>query len=550
MEKRKIMSSDSEFLTIAEAARLIGARKLSPVELTQRLLRRTDALEPQLNAYITLTRELALERAREAESAIMRGDYRGPLHGIPFALKDIYNTAGILTSGHSKIGVGNIPREDAAAAAKLREAGAVLLGKLATSEYAHGGPSFEAPWPPARNPWNTEHFTGGSSSGSGAAVAAGLALGAMGSDTGGSIRIPASFCGTVGLKPTYGLVSRYGVIPNSYTFDHCGPLTWTVEDTAIMLQAIAGYDARDAGSAKCAIPDYRSALTEDLQGLRIGVIRHFYEEDLPLGAEVGAAMSAAIEVLSKLGARIETVRVRPLTDFFDVKIIIAESEIFAVHQKELIERPRDFGTHFLGQTLGACLFSGTDYVQAQRERRRILVEMEAIYAKYDAVLTASPGPAPRIDAYRIVNAWQKPNICTPFNVTAGPALALCNGFTAQGLPLSMQIVGRPFDEATVMRIGHAYEKATPWRSRRPRLEPGAAAPAVTLQPHLAGAPEIDAAMRARADAHAEQAGLKLPPELQGQLYAAAPYAFAMAKRIRRGYDRSEEPSNVFRHNHH
>jgi aspartyl-tRNA(Asn)/glutamyl-tRNA(Gln) amidotransferase subunit A len=542
------MSSESEYLTIAEAGRLIASRKISPVELTQRVLRRIEQLDPQLNAYITLTRELALECAREAESAIMRGNHKGRLHGIPFALKDIYNTAGILTSGHSRIGVCNIPREDAAAAAKLREAGAVLLGKLATSEYAHGGPSFEAPWPPARNPWNTEHFTGGSSSGSATAVAAGLALGAMGSDTGGSIRIPASYCGTVGLKPTYGLVSRYGVIPNSYTFDHCGPLTWTVEDAAIMLQAIAGHDARDPASANRSIPQYCSALTEDLRSIRIGVIRHFYEEDLVLEAEVSAAMNAAIEVLSKLGAQVETIRVRPLLDFFDVKIIIAESEIYAVHQKELIERPRDFGTHFLGQTLGGCLFSGIDYVQAQRERRRILAEMEPIYAKYDALLTASPGPAPRIDAYRIVNAWQKPNICTPFNVTAGPALAVCNGFTAQGLPLSMQIAGRPFDDSTVMRIGHAYEKATPWRNRRPRLEPGVTAPAVTLQPHLAGAPEIDAAMRARADAHAEQAGLKLPPELQGQLYAAAPYAFAMAKRIRRGYDRSEEPSTVFRHN--
>jgi aspartyl-tRNA(Asn)/glutamyl-tRNA(Gln) amidotransferase subunit A len=540
------MIADNEFLTLAEAGRLISSRKISPVELTQHLLRRIEQLDPQLNAYITVTRELALERAREAESAIMRGEHKGPLHGIPFALKDIYNTAGILTSGHSKVGIDNIPNDDAAATEKLRDAGAVLLGKLATSEYAHGGPSFEAPWPPAGNPWNTEYFTGGSSSGSAAAVAAGLALGAMGSDTGGSIRVPASFCGTVGLKPTYGLVSRYGVIPNSYTFDHCGPLTWTVEDAAIMLQAIAGHDARDPASANVTIPQYRSALTEDLRGMRIGVIRHFWEEDLVLGPEVGAAMDSAIDVLTKLGARVETVRVRSLLDFFDVKIIIAESEIFAVHQKELLERPRDFGTHFLGQTLGGCLFSGTDYVQAQRERRRILADMEPVYAKYDALLTASPGPAPRIDAYRISTAWQRPNICTPFNVTTAPALAVCNGFTTQGLPLSMQIAGRPFDEATVLRIGHAYEKATPWRARRPQLKPDVHAPAVTLQPHLAGAPEVDAATRARADAHAEQAGLKLPPELQAQLYAAAPYAFAMAKRIRRGYARSEEPCSVFK----
>lgn len=541
------MSDALHFLTIAEAGRLIASRKLSPVELTDALLTRIEQIDPQLNAYITVTAELARKRAREAEAEIMRGEHKGPLHGIPLALKDIYNTAGILTSGHSKIGINNVPKEDASATAKLYEAGAILLGKLATSEYAHGGPSFEAPWPPARNPWHTEHFTGSSSSGSAAAVAGGIALGALGSDTGGSIRIPAAYCGTAGLKPTYGLVSRYGVIPNSFTFDHCGPLTWTVEDAAIVLQAIAGHDRRDPASADRPVADYRAGLNGDIRGARIGVIRHFWEEDLPLGAEVCAAMEAAIDVLTQLGARIETVKVRPLRDFFDVKIIIAESEIFAVHQKELIERPRDFGTHFLGQTLGGCLFQGMDYVQAHRERRRILAEMEQLYTRYDAFLTASPGPAPRIDAYRIVAAWQRPNICTPFNVTTGPALALCNGYTDGGLPLSMQIAGRPFDEANVLRIGHVYENATSWRARRPVLKTGLRAPSVTLQPHLAGAPEVDAETRTRADAFAQQAGLKLPPELQAQLYAAAPYVFAMAQRIRRGYARSEEPCNVFRH---
>jgi len=302
------MSNGLHFLTVAEAGRLISSRKLSPVELTETLLSRIEQIDPQLNVYITVTAELARKRAREAETEIMRGEHRGPLHGIPGALKDIYNT--------------------------VYEAGAILLGKLATSEYAHGGPSFDAPWPPARNPWHTAHFTGGSSSGSAAAVAAGLALGALGSDTGGSIRIPAAYCGTVGLKPTYGLVSRHGVVPNSCTFDHCGPLTWTVEDAAIVLQAIAGHDRRDPASGERPAADYRSELNGDIRGARIGVIRHFWEEDLPLGAEVCAAMEAAIHVLTQLGARVETVKVRPLRDFFDVKIIIVESEIFAVHQKD------------------------------------------------------------------------------------------------------------------------------------------------------------------------------------------------------------------------
>ena len=214
-------------LTLAEAAALIRARKLSPVEYTRALLARTDALEPQLNAYITRTSEAALEAARAAEAEIARGNWRGPLHGIPFAVKDIYDTAGVLTSGHSRTCIDRVPAKDATAVAKLRAAGAVLMGKLATHEFAHGGPSFDLPWPPARNPWNTAHFTGGSSSGSGAAIAAGLVPVSLGSDTGGSIRGPAGLCGIAGLKPTYGLVSRAGVLPNSYSYDHCGPMART-----------------------------------------------------------------------------------------------------------------------------------------------------------------------------------------------------------------------------------------------------------------------------------------------------------------------------------
>jgi len=540
------MSNELCFLTIAEAGRLIESRKLSPVELTQALLDRITAIDPQVNAYITVTAELAMKQARAAEAEVSRGDYKGALHGIPVALKDIYDTAGILTTAHSRIWKDNVPATNAAATDKLRDAGAVLLGKLATSEFAHGGPDFELPWPPARNPWNLEHWTGNASSGSGAATAAGLALGALGSDTGGSVRIPASYCGTAAIKPTFGVVSRHGVAPNSYTFDHCGPLAWTVEDCAILLQAIAGYDPRDFGSVDCAIPDYRAGLNEGIKGLRIGVIRHFWEEDRKLSPEVGAAMDAAIQVLSGLGARLETVRVPPLHDFFDVKVVIAESEIFGIHQKDLIERPTDFGVHFLGLALGGCLFEAVDYVQAQRARLRILSAMNDIYRRYDALVTANIGPAPRMDAYRLVDQWQKPSMTTPFNVLASPAVAVCNGFSRDGLPLSMQIAGRPFDDATVLRVGHAYEQATSWRARRPVLTPGRTAPSVTWQPYLAGAPEADSKTRARVDVFAERAGLNLPDHLRMQLYASAPYMFAMADRLRVGYDRSEQPTNVFR----
>ena len=280
------MAVDLAFLTIAEASALIKTRKLSPVEYVEALIRRTETFDAQLHAYITPTFDLARQQAKQAERDIAAGTYRGPLHGIPFALKDIYDTQGIRTSGHSKVCLQRIPDADATATRKLCEAGAILMGKLATHEFAHGGPSFDLPWPPARNPWHLAHFTGGSSSGSGAAVAAGLVPMALGSDTGGSIRGPASLCGVVGLMPTFGLVSRAGVIPNSYTFDHCGPLARSVEDCALVMQAIAGFDPRDAGSIKRDIPDYRAALRQDLKGLRIGVLRHNWEEDLPASEDV------------------------------------------------------------------------------------------------------------------------------------------------------------------------------------------------------------------------------------------------------------------------
>ena len=250
----------------------------------------------------------------------------------------------------------------------------MLLGKLSTHEFAHGGPSFDLPWPPARNPWHLEHFTGGSSSGSGAAVSAGLAPFALGSDTGGSIRGPASHCGLVGLMPTYGLVSRAGVIPNSFTFDHCGPMTWTVEDCAIVLQALAGHDPRDAGSIEAPIPDYRAALSTDVRGLKIGVLRHYWEEDVPAHEDLRRAMNDAIEVFNQLGAKVEDCRARPVRDSVDVKVIIAESEIFSINYGDLVNRPGDFGRDFLGRILPACLFQAPDYVAASREHRRIIAE--------------------------------------------------------------------------------------------------------------------------------------------------------------------------------
>jgi aspartyl-tRNA(Asn)/glutamyl-tRNA(Gln) amidotransferase subunit A len=540
------MAAELHDLPIAGLLGLIAASKLSPVELVEALIRRVEQYDAQTHAFITPTFDLARRQARQAETEIAAGKRRGPLHGIPFALKDIYDTRGILTSGHSRVFIDRIPTRDATTTRKLYDAGAVLLGKLSTHEMAHAGPSFDLPWPPARNPWNLAHFTGGSSSGSGAAVAAGMVPVALGSDTGGSIRGPASLCGVVGLMPTFGLVSRAGVITNSYTFDHCGPLARTVEDCALVLEALAGYDPDDAGSLKRPIPSYRQAIGQDLRGLRIGVLRHHWEQDVPASEDVRGAMDGALDVLRRLGAELEECRVRPLASYFDVKIIIAESEIFSVHQRDLVARPKDFGADFRSRVLPSVLFTANDYVQATREHRRMMIEMEPLYAKFDAFLTAGMGEAPRLTDYRSVSFWQKPSLLTAWNVTGQPVLALPNGFGRNGLPLGMQIVGRPFGESTILKIGHAYERATEWHRRHPPLVPGAEAPDVTPPPVLSGgSAPVDAETRDLCVKGARRAGLQLDDLMLAQLLEGAPYALGMVQRLRRDHDPHHEPANVF-----
>ena len=537
-------STELHYLSIAEAARLIERRQLSPVALTRAYLDRIAGYDPQLNAYLLVTAEPALAQARAAEAEIARGHYRGPMHGIPFALKDIYCTAGIRTTCHSRTRADYVPGFDATTVTKLYDSGAVLLGKLSTHEFAHGGPSFDLPWPAARNPWNREHFTGGSSSGSGASVAAGLAPGSLGSDTGGSIRNPAALCGLVGLKPTYGLVSRSGVYTNSFSYDHAGPMTWTVEDCAIMLQAIAGHDANDPASAGHAVPDYRAALAGGVKGLRIGVLRHLYEDDVPVPASVKVALEQAYDVLRGLGAVIEDARIRPAADYHAVKITGAESELLAVHEPVLRRRLNDFGADFLGRALGALLISGSDYVQASRQRRVMIAEMAPLYERYDVLVTAGPGPAARLDAWRTINFWQRNSVTTPFNVTGGPALVQCIGFTDDGLPLSMQVVGRPFADATVLRVAKAYEDATPWRHRRPVLEEGAVPlDSPPVPPPAKG--EISQVRRDEIAMLCERRGLTVPEEHFEQLCATAPYVEEMVGHLDRSWDFMQEPASVF-----
>jgi aspartyl-tRNA(Asn)/glutamyl-tRNA(Gln) amidotransferase subunit A len=331
--------SDVHWMTVAEAARAIAARKLSPVELMNVLLERIGRLDPKLNVFIRLDRDAAIDAARAAEAEIASGHQRGPLHGMPVGIKDIIDVAGLPTTCHSKVLIDNVASADAVCVSRLRGAGAIVLGKLSTHEFAIGGPSFDLPWAPARNPWNTDHHPGGSSSGSGSGLAAGLFPMALGSDTGGSVRNPASACGIVGLKPTYGLVSRRGVFPLSFTLDHVGPMTRTVADNALMLEVIAGHDPLDPASVAAPAGHYATGLERGVRGLRIGFIRHFHEEDMPADAEVTAALEHVARTLRTLGAEIRDVRLPPLGEFAAVNRVILQSEAWAIHGQWLRERP-------------------------------------------------------------------------------------------------------------------------------------------------------------------------------------------------------------------
>jgi aspartyl-tRNA(Asn)/glutamyl-tRNA(Gln) amidotransferase subunit A len=459
-----------EYLTIAEAARLIERRELSPVDLVDSRLDRIARLDGKLNSFIRVLGDEARRDARAAEAEIAAGKYRGPLHGIPIGLKDIYETAGVATTGHSKVMQDHVPKADAFSVTRLRNAGAIVMGKLATHEFALGGPSFDLPWPPARNPWDTTRFTGGSSSGTGASVAAGLVLGGTGSDTGGSIRGPAAYCGLAGLKPTYGLISRMGILPLAFSLDHAGPLAWTAEDNAIMLQAMAGHDPADPGSANHPIPDYRAALAGGCRGLRIGLVRHFYEADNEANAATRNAIAAAAQTFETLGCTVRELTLSPLADWAACGMAIMQSEAYAIHEANLRTRFTDYGEIFRDRMALAGLVTGADYVQALRRRRELVDELDRAMADLDLVMTAAaPTEAPAIDSVPKFAILERPSLTIAFNVTGSPAMSVCCGFTDAGLPLSFQIVGKRFADAIVLRAAHAYEMATPWRERRPDL---------------------------------------------------------------------------------
>ncbi|MGE5270664.1 MAG: amidase, partial [Thiohalocapsa sp.] len=454
---------DVAFLTIAELQRLYAARELSPVEATRALFRRIAEHDDKLHSFLRLTEESALAEAMTAETELMAGTRRGPLHGIPYALKDIIETKGVLTTGHSKLRRDHVPAEDAEVVSRLKAAGGVMLGKLATWEFALGGPSWDLPWPPALNPWSPANLPGGSSSGAGAAVAAGFVPGAVGTDTGGSVRGPAALCGIAGLKPTYGRVSRRGVFPNTFSMDHCGPLCRSAEDIALFLQAIAGFDPQDPASEDVPVPDYRAALAEGVKGLRLGLVEDWYQA---AGAhpDLAPAIAAAVELLRGAGAIVEPVRLSSLRDYTDCKTTISSVELFAIHEQDLRTRPQDFGRILRNRVLPGALIRAEDYLEALRWRTALAQEQAAALRRVDAFVTAAAlNVADRADPKQPDRLVSAPSITMPFSVGGLPALAIPCGFShAEGLPLSLQIAAAPFAEGLVLRIAHAYQQMTDW----------------------------------------------------------------------------------------
>ncbi|HJS86206.1 MAG TPA: amidase [Acetobacteraceae bacterium] len=463
--------TEPHWLSAAEAARVIARRDLSPVALMRALLARIERLDSTLHAFIHLDAEAALDAARGAEREIAAGRVRGPLHGVPVGIKDIIDVAGLPTTCHSKILLGNRPRADAHVVARLRGAGAIVLGKLSTHEFAIGGPSFDLPFPPARNPWNPAHHPGGSSSGSGTGVAAGLFPLALGTDTGGSVRNPASCCGIVGLKPTYGLVSRRGVFPLAYTLDHVGPMTRDVADNALLLDVIAGHDAADPASAPSRAHDFGRALNHGVKGLRIGFVRHFHERDMPAHPEVAAALEEAARLLANEGAAVRTVTLPALAEFAAVNRVILASEAYAVHAPWLKERPGEYGQLSRRRLLAGAFLSAGDYVGAQRRRAQMIAAVEDVLREVDVLLCASSmDPPTRIEDTVETSRTYPRQARAPFNVTGHPALATMAGLSREGLPLSVQFVGRYFEEALVYRVAAAFERGAGWGTKRPPVD--------------------------------------------------------------------------------
>jgi aspartyl-tRNA(Asn)/glutamyl-tRNA(Gln) amidotransferase subunit A len=459
------------FSSIAGVAERLRTKAISPVELTAAALERIESRNPHLHAFITVTADRALAQARAAEREIAAGRWRGPLHGIPYSLKDVYETRGIRTTAHSRVLEHWVPERDATCVTRMDEAGAVLLGKTATQEFSTGAVT-EGPWPAARNPWNLDYTPSGSSSGAGAAVAAGLGFAALGGDTGASIRMPAAANGLVGIRPTYGRVSRHGVIPLSWSLDACGPLTRTVRDCALVLQAIAGYDPRDPGSANVDVPSFDAPLGTPIAGLRVGVDRKNFFHEL-VDPQVRAAVEEAIRVLERLGARVREIELPWLEYAHAAQNLIHMSESHAYHERRIKTEPHLYGPSLRAYLRLGAFVSAADYVDAQRVRSKIRSGMLAAFSEVDVVVAPTGARFgerfDEIDTSKRFSAGigSKGNLAVPFSQAGVPAISVPCGFAAEGLPIGLQIAGRPFGEATVFQVAHAYEAATPWHDMHP-----------------------------------------------------------------------------------
>ncbi len=470
-------------LTLEELSPLLRHRRVSPVEVARAYLERIDALDEALNAYITVTGDQALAAARRCEEEILRGDYRGPLHGVPVALKDLYDTAGVRTTAASKIYAQRVPAEDAASVARLRAAGAVIIGKTNLHEFAYGVTTDSSFFGPTRNPWDVERVAGGSSGGSGAAVAAGLCAAATGSDTGGSIRIPAALCGIVGLKPTYGRISCHGLLPLSWTLDHPGPMTCSVYGAAVMLAAMAGYDPRDPASADVPVPSYTAGLRDGVaspalslsKGLLIGLDSQWALSGIH--EEVRAAFQEALMVLEGLGAEIVEVSVPQIEEGMQAALTILMAEATGIHEEFLRTRPDDYQPDVHARLEKGFPISGSDYGRARRTGELLRRDFIVLFQKVDLLATPMCGiPAPRLGQREVTIGGEIVSVMAPltrytrvFNLAGLPAISVPCGFSSKGLPIGLQLVGRVWNEATLLRAAYAYEAATEWTQRRPSL---------------------------------------------------------------------------------
>jgi len=451
-------TDDLAGLTLAKAAALVRSRSVSPVELTEACLTRIDALNPKINAYITVTRELAMRQAKELEEAQKRGRWRGPLHGVPMALKDNIDTAGIRTTGASELFKDRVPDEDAEVVRRLRNAGAILLGKLNLHEFAYGGTSTVTYFGAVHNPWNLDHQTGGSSGGPAAALAADMCFGSLGTDTAGSVRIPGSYCGIVGFKPTYGRVSNRGVIPLSWSLDHTGPMTKDVEDAAILLNVIAGYDVLDPTTVDVPVADYTRGLKMPTGKLRIGIPRRPFFDNLD--AEVVKAMDGAIDVVRTLTASVADVEMPPAGN----PALVWGPEIYTYHSKWIAETPEKYQPQTRAAIQRDAQSKLAVYAQTKRDMEVARRQIDSFFANVDLLITPTmKGTAPLIGSNGGgINTAQ-------FDWFGLPAISIPCGFSSAGLPIGLQIAGRHWDETTVIALAHAYERATSWHSRRPAL---------------------------------------------------------------------------------